>query len=307
MKILIPYDGSEPAKAAIADLARAGLPDDVAATVLSVADVWLPPAENTNGEDRVDSIAVTQARAKAFSLLEEAKQLSEEGASIARAQFPGWLIRNEAAADSPAWAVIKRSGATDLVVIGARGQSGLSRLIFGSISHKVVMESECSVRIGRKGRSGSGGVRIIVGIDGSNDAQAALAEIGSRAWPQNSEIRVLTSIDTNIATAAAIPGAPIASWLEDSDENETIWVSRMLDDACARIGLPGLNVSSKILEGDPKVALIEEADHWGADVIFVGAQGHSLIERLMLGSVSSAIAVRAHCSVEIIRRRTAAS
>jgi nucleotide-binding universal stress UspA family protein len=307
MKILIPYDGSEPAKAAIADLARAGLPDNIEATVLSVADVWLPPSESSNGETRVDSVAVDHARAKALSLLEEARMLSEEGASIARHQFPRWSIRNEAAADSPAWAVIKRSGAADLVVIGARGQSPFSRLIFGSVSQKVVIESECSVRIGRKGKSGSGPVRVLVGIDGSSDAQSAIAEIKRRLWPEGSEIRVLTSIDSNIATAAAIPGAPIANWMEDADENETVWVSRMLDAACASIERPGLKVSSTILEGDPKVALIEEADAWSADVIFVGARGHSLMERLMLGSVSSAIAIRAHCSVEIVRRTTATS
>ena len=302
MKILIPYDGSEPAKAAIADLARAGLPDNVEATVLSVADVWLPPADATENENRVESVAVENARAKALSLLKEAKLLSKEGASLTRSQFPAWAVREEAAADSPAWAVIKRSAGADLVVIGARGQSPFSRLIFGSVSQKVVIESECSVRIGRKGRSGSEPVRIIVGIDGSSDAQAAIAEIKSRHWPEGSEIRVLTSIDANIATAAAIPGAPIANWMEDADESETIWVSRMLDEACKSIERHGLVVSSTMLEGDPKVALIEEADHWGADAIFVGARGHSLMERLMLGSVSSAIAVRAHCSVEIIRR-----
>lgn len=304
MKILIPYDGSEPAKGAIADLARAGLPDDVDAMVLSVADVWLPPSDSTEGENRIDSIAVAQARAKALSLLKEARVLSEEGASITRSEFPGWSIKNEATADSPAWAVIKRTGAVDLVVLGARGQSPFSRLIFGSVSQKVIIESECSVRIGRKGNVGDGPVRIIVGIDGSSDAQAALAEVKARHWPRNSEIRVLTSIDANISTAAAIPGAPIANWMEDADESETVWVSRMLDEACGTIQRPDLKVSSSMLEGDPKVALIEEADHWGAHAIFVGARGHSLMERLMLGSVSSAIAVRAHCSVEIIRKKT---
>ena len=41
-KILIAYDGSASADAALEDLRRAGLPDELDATVLSVAEVWLP-------------------------------------------------------------------------------------------------------------------------------------------------------------------------------------------------------------------------------------------------------------------------
>ena len=45
MKVLIGYDGSSFADAAIDDLQRAGLPADTRAKVLCVADVWpsMPP------------------------------------------------------------------------------------------------------------------------------------------------------------------------------------------------------------------------------------------------------------------------
>jgi hypothetical protein len=42
-KLLIAYDGSECAEAALDDLSRAGLPLDVEAQILSVAEFWLPP------------------------------------------------------------------------------------------------------------------------------------------------------------------------------------------------------------------------------------------------------------------------
>jgi hypothetical protein len=47
MKILIGYDGSECADAALVDLQRAGLPEIAEATVLSAADVFLPPQDET--------------------------------------------------------------------------------------------------------------------------------------------------------------------------------------------------------------------------------------------------------------------
>lgn len=44
MKLLIAYDGSPCADAALADLARAGLPDEIEAVVIFLVDVWLPPS-----------------------------------------------------------------------------------------------------------------------------------------------------------------------------------------------------------------------------------------------------------------------
>jgi len=61
-----------------------------------------------------------------------------------------------------------------------------------------------------------------------------------------------------------------------------------------------------LLPGDPRRALIEEVDQWQADCIFVGARGLSQLDRFLLGSVSAAVASRAHCSVEIIRTKASA-
>ena len=48
-KLLIGYDGSESADAAVEDIQRAGLPRDTEAIVFAVADVWFypPPADPT--------------------------------------------------------------------------------------------------------------------------------------------------------------------------------------------------------------------------------------------------------------------
>ena len=49
IKLLIGYDGSESADAAVEDIQRAGLPRDTEAIVFAVADVWFypPPADPT--------------------------------------------------------------------------------------------------------------------------------------------------------------------------------------------------------------------------------------------------------------------
>jgi nucleotide-binding universal stress UspA family protein len=63
----------------------------------------------------------------------------------------------------------------------------------------------------------------------------------------------------------------------------------------------GLATTPAVTDGDPKHVLVAEAQRWGAHCIFLGARGHTRAERILLGSVSAAVAARAHCSVEIVR------
>lgn len=54
----------------------------------------------------------------------------------------------------------------------------------------------------------------------------------------------------------------------------------------------------------PKTVILDEAEYWHADLIVVGSHGRRGLDRLLLGSVSEAVATYAHCSVEVIRSRT---
>lgn len=62
-----------------------------------------------------------------------------------------------------------------------------------------------------------------------------------------------------------------------------------------------LTVTTDVLSGSPAEAILEDAEAFGADWIFVGSHGHGRLERFMLGSVSQAVAGRAKCSVAIVR------
>ena len=63
-----------------------------------------------------------------------------------------------------------------------------------------------------------------------------------------------------------------------------------------------LKVTAKIKAGSAKDAILDEAESWGANLIVLGSHGYSGWQRFLLGSVSHAVAMRAHCSVEIVRR-----
>lgn len=316
MKILIAYDGSDYADAALDDLRRAGLPRDVEALVVSVAEVWLPPPPPSSqeilagaGEVAVNTPDdIKTVYVKGSHAVEEAQALAERASERLQSNFPGWKVRAEASYGSPAWDLIMKADEwkPDLIVVGSHGRSALGRLVLGSVSQKIVTEARCSVRVARSSLrpvEPDSPVRVIVAVDGSSGSQRAVQEVASRAWPANSEVHMIVVNDPLLPTLVSRLIPPVAKWIEDSNKVDHTWVHKIAEEAVGMLDAVGLKVSSSIVEGDPKRVLVEDSEKWGADSIFVGSTGFSghRFARFMLGSVSSAVVARAHCSVEVVR------
>ena len=305
MKILIAYDGSSGANAALDDLQCAGLPRVVEALIISVAEVFLPPSSSLTPAVLAQvPAAVQRAWTQATHAVEEAHALAQQARTHILTSFPAWDVRAEACADSPAWAVIKKADTwqPDVIVVGSHGHSAVSRFLLGSVSHRVLTEAHCSVRVGRRPhQTDKAPLHLLIGIDGSPDAEAAVQAVATREWPVGSAVRLVTALDARMCTALAFMPPSGERGIEARDEDAQIWMSKTLEAMAAPLRTRGLTVSSVIKEGDPKHVLLDEAEHWGADCIFVGARGLSRVERFLLGSVSAAVAARAHCSVEVVR------
>jgi nucleotide-binding universal stress UspA family protein len=87
---------------------------------------------------------------------------------------------------------------------------------------------------------------------------------------------------------------------EDTEKSRE-WIAGIIGKPEQILKSKGLNVSHVIRWGDAANMILEEAGDWQADAIFIGARGLGGVKRFLLGSVSSAVAARAHCSVEVIR------
>ena len=302
MRILVGYDGSAAAEHAIADLARAGLPSGGEAVVLAVADV-LPPGSPAGGPP--DTPAIRSARAAGEAALATSRELARRGADLVSGVLAGWSVEAEAIADSPFWGVVTRAEQwrAELVVVGSHGRSVLDRVALGSVSQTVARNAHCSVRIGRAPRRGAGQpARLLVGIDGSESAELAVQAVSRRTWPAGSAVHVLACEDSSILTALAARHQSVQRWAAPDDADAGAWIRRAVEAAARRLGEAGLEAHTDVRPGDPKRLLVETAEHLDADCVVVGARGLSRIERLLLGSVSAAVAARARCSVEIVRR-----
>jgi len=79
----------------------------------------------------------------------------------------------------------------------------------------------------------------------------------------------------------------------------------MTEWAADELRVIGLPVSVAIKKGAPGRVIIEEAQEWKANSIFVGSRKFSgALERFWLGSVSTELVTKAHCSVEVVRSAT---
>jgi len=289
MKILIGYDGSDEASAAISDLVRAGLPREGEAAVMAVADVF--PFLLEGEAPRFAGTKMLAARREAALAVAQAQDLARDGAEQVLRSLPHWRVNSEAAAGSPYWEFVDRSdaGRVDLILVGSRGRAGVAALL-GSVSLNVLHHASCTVRIGRRSkRTGADApARIVAAFDGSSEAAAAVRAAAARSWPAGSELRIVTAIHgrTFELLAGSEPGA---------DEFQALG-AQLRDDLRSR-----MEVSLVQRDDEPKQMILREADRWEADCIFLGARGLSRFQRAFLGSVSGAVAARASCSVEIVK------
>jgi nucleotide-binding universal stress UspA family protein len=235
--------------------------------------------------------------------------MAERAGRYLASRFPGWKIRSKALSDLPAQGILSRSETwkPNLIVVGTHGRSSLGRLILGSVSHKVLMHSRFPVRLSRA-RIGAdpSAPRILLAIDGSPGSFAAVDAVASRHWPRGTAVRILAVVDTRQAMEGVLYGSrgPGDSRSGSGGRIKT-WIGKRLKEAAAKLSSKGLTVTQEIRLGEPRRVLLHEAKAWPAHCIFMGSRGLNPFQRFLMGSVSTAVAFHANCSVEVVRKAKA--
>jgi nucleotide-binding universal stress UspA family protein len=133
-KLLVGYDGSPQSEKAV-DMAFS-LAECLDATVLVFA-VARPPEPPTSVELE--------------AVLDDAKEHFEEGFKkiVERSRTHGLEVKTGMAVGHPAEQIIHRAEADgiDLIILGRRGRSRISRMMLGSISERVLRYANCPVMV----------------------------------------------------------------------------------------------------------------------------------------------------------------
>jgi nucleotide-binding universal stress UspA family protein len=226
--------------------------------------------------------------------------------------YPGREIFFEVQLGFPKKAIadFARDWKADLIMVGSRGQSALSRFFLGSVAHAVLRSAPCSVEIVRPAqtpRSAPAGMKILLGTDGSECSAKAVASIAKRPWPSGTRVKVVSIRDLLVLENQTTVSSPCPVYPEGLLHEILDDARKRADDAVAKahtvLSSAGLKIcqGQGIPVGDPRVILLDEAKAWGADLIVLGSHGRHGVDRLLIGSVSESVAMHAHCSVEVIR------
>jgi nucleotide-binding universal stress UspA family protein len=287
MRVLVAIESSPMTEAVISDVESRSWPSDTVFCVLNVID------SRAVNSDFVDVVAFAQTRSEAA--LDFVKSVA------GRLQAHGLEAYAEVVEGYPRTDIVEFAlrWKADLIIVGARRHLSVTDFLLGSVATNVVRSAPCSVEVIRTGSSERrNGMRVLVATDGSDSSIAAVRSIISRPWREGTDFKVISIIDRAFLDLAWFFNQQI---IERIDE-------RMTDEAKANVRVAidllksaGLSVTGTALSGKPGTEIIEQARSWDADLIVVGSHGRRLIDRALQGSVSEAVAMRAQCSVEVIR------
>jgi len=294
MRVLLAIDSSTASQLVVTTAAARPWPSGTVFCVLSVVDM---------GRWEGLPVLIEDAKHEAQFLVTHAvnKLTQSEGEAFAEVQsgLPKKVI--------PEYASEWRA---DLVMIGSHGQSALTRFFLGSVAHAILRTASCSVEIVRPSplpSSASAGMKILLATDGTECSQKAVYSVANRPWPQNSQIGII-SVAQFLTLKTQTTASPLCSEYPDT-VLESVWEAarKIARDAVADARKTLTAAGLKIWDGeatpigDPRSFILDAARAWGADLIVLGSHGRHGWDRLLMGSVAEAVALHAHCSVEVVR------
>lgn len=223
----------------------------------------------------------------------EAGPLFEE----ARSRLAGIPVETRAyGGGSPAGILddILGRGGFDAVVVGSPHRGAIGRVLIGSVAASLLSGSPTAVAVAPVGyaRQAHEPPRTIaVGYDGGPESRLALRNAEAIAERTGATLEVITVVKP--ASAAAAP-VPVVSPQVPSQPREVI------ERAVASVD-PELSPSGVRLDGDPARMLTRHCEK-KVDLLILGSRGYGPVARVLLGSVSRAVAGHAPCPVMVVPR-----
>ena len=231
------------------------------------------------------------------------RNLESVAAELKRA---GWNAAAEVLFGSPRRGIgrFARDWAADLVMVGCNDVSDLTRLFLGSTAQSVLRHAPCSVEVVRKLADESSlqtrGMKILVASDGSEYSLAAARSVANRPWPAGSEARIISAAEFHYLQNPPYPAFVKMKDLAIASIEEA---RKAVAGGLKALSGTALGLSGEVPSFEDRAyrVILHEAETWGADMIVLGSHGRSGFDRIVMGSVSEAVALHAKCSVEVIR------
>lgn len=184
----------------------------------------------------------------------------------------------------------------DLIALGTYGRQGLNRLLMGSVTSQVILNSPSDVLVVKKPRRPCTGSynSLLVPFDGSDSSQQALTRACDLLKIDGGEITVLYVI-------------PRYEEMMDFFKTETIHKSlykeaeKITEGAKTIAAAQGVQITAVVEEGHASDKIVEIAGMLKNDLIVMGTHGWRGMSKAMMGSTAERTISYASCPILIVR------
>jgi nucleotide-binding universal stress UspA family protein len=311
MNVLLAVDDSTDSKAAAQFLQRIQFPAASALYLLHVnpLDEWLRLGTSRRSLRMVEQIS--SIRAEAATKMQTVLSHMEEtfrSSSLA--------VHSLVTDGSPGAEILRTISENhiDLVVLGTRGLSKISGFLLGSVSEWVLNEAPCSVLIVRgKARlpKATKGMKILIAIDGSPDAQEGVEFVKKVGFPTSTVLTILHIVRKKVHQTAQLLTTNRTQLDEFRKLAEDLLQARgregtkLLEATRKALNRPELKIVENLAFGHEAEEILKASQRMRADLVVMGSRGLSGLRRFLLGSVSNKVVRYAKCSVLVVRKNLA--
>lgn len=196
---------------------------------------------------------------------------------------------------APSSVMLEASEEADLVVIGSRGHGGFTGLLLGSVGAQVAAHAGCPVAVIRHGAA-AGAAKVVVGIDGSEAAEGALAFAFDAASRHGWSVQAIHAWDVPAYDLLIVPNGPVPVPLADVADDEVRLTAEVLSGF--RDDYPDVDVVESLVRAPAVQAILDASKD--AALVVVGTHGHGPAMGALLGSVSNGLLHKATTPIVVV-------
>jgi nucleotide-binding universal stress UspA family protein len=188
---------------------------------------------------------------------------------------------------------IARDRGADLIAMGTYGRKGLKRMIMGSVTSGVILNSPCDVLVVKHPRNEHTGkyASILVPFDGSESSKKALLRA----------IELPEADDTSITLLYVIPYyEEMIGFFKTASIQERLFdeARKVISEGEMMAYRKGTSVSTIVEEGHTADKIVEIANGLRSDLIVMGSRGWRGVDKAIMGSTTERVI--AYSSVPVL-------
>lgn len=146
-------------------------------------------------------------------------------------------------------------------------------------------------------------MKLVLAIDDSKCSEAAINVLIQSVRAADTKVCILHAVEPMWLVLDYETGE--LGQIQAAREESMMRGKNLLEKVEPMVAGAGFSVTTALEEGDPRFVIVDYASQWKADLILLGSHGRRGLGRLLLGSVAEHVARHAHCSVMIVRPKSA--